>query len=666
MDFMDLEKEKGITIQSAATRCHWGGYDVNIIDTPGHVDFTIEVERALRVLDGAILVCCSVSGVQSQTITVDRQMKRYDVPRIVFVNKCDRLGANPLRAVQQLKEKLKLPVVAIQLPIGLEAEHKGVICLRTMKALYFDGPRGETVLEKEIPERMLADATNAREEMLWGIADADEELGEILMEQGGENLTLEQINAALRRCTIARTVCPVMMGSAYKNKGVQPLLDAVNEFLPNPTEVQNLAQPAVPIDKTGQTVAKIEKNPKKIPLSHSFDKPVVALAFKLEEGRYGQLTFIRVYQGTLKRGDMIVNSSTGEKFKAPRLVRMHSNEMEDVQEVRAGDICAMFGVDCRSGDTFVADGSDMLAMESMFVPEPVMSLSIKSKSQGNDPQFGKALNRFSKEDPTFRVHTDEESQETIISGMGELHLEIYVERMKREYNVDVVTGKPRVAYRETITKTGKFDYQHKKQTGGAGQYARVIGHLEPLEGEDGAVGPESNDFENKTVGGSVPPQYISACEKGFREATTRGPLIGHPMCNVRMVLTDGDSHSVDSSEMAFSTCTSMATKQGLQNSSPVILEPIMKVEVSAPVEFQGSIIGNLTRRRGLIVGSETVDDYVNITCEVGLSSMFGYSTDLRSSTQGKGEFSMEYCKHAPIPREDQVKMISDYAKEQEG
>lgn len=657
MDSMDLEREKGITIQSAATRCQWNDFDINIIDTPGHVDFTIEVERALRVLDGAILVTCAVSGVQSQTITVDRQMKRYNVPRVVFVNKCDRLGANPLRAVSQLKEKLKLPCIVLQLPIGLEAEHKGVIDLRKMKALDFAGPRGEEVVEKDIPERYLAEATAAREEMLFALADVDDEIGEIVFEDGGESLTIEQIDSALRRATIAGKCCPVLMGSAYKNKGVQPLLNAVVSYLPNPKEIDNFALQAPPVGETPKPDAP------QIPLIAEGSDDVVALAFKLEESRFGQLTYIRVYQGTLKRGDMLINTSTGEKIKAPRLVRMHSNEMEDIESVSAGDICAMFGIDCRSGDTFCSPKMDPVTMESMFVPEPVMSLAISTKKKGSDPSFGKALQRFSKEDPTFRVHTDDESKQTIISGMGELHLQIYVERMSREYGVECDVGQPQVAYRETIMAKTPFTYLHKKQTGGSGQYAKVEGYLEPYETE--SIGADSNVFKDETVGGSVPPQYISACEKGFHDAAERGPLIGHPLKGVRMVLNDGDAHSVDSSEMAFRTCTSIATKNGLKTGKPVILEPIMRVEVSAPVEFQGTLIGNLTRRKGVVTQTETVDDYVVITCEVGLSSMFGYSTDLRSSTQGKGEFTMEYCKHAPIQRDTQESLIAAFEKSQQ-
>jgi elongation factor G len=667
MDSMDLEREKGITIKSAATRCEWSKHQINIIDTPGHVDFTMEVERALRVLDGAILVMCAVSGVQSQTITVDRQMKRYRVPRVVFVNKCDRMGANPLRAVAQLRDKLKLPLVVLQIPLGVDAEHRGVIDLRKMKALTFSGPYGETVVEEPIADRDIVEARTAREEMLFAIADFDPAIADALMTGDGDKITVAQIDAAVRKGTVSRQICPVLMGSAYKNKGVQALLDAVIEYLPNPAEVENMA---IPVTETLAEVqarllrAKEENDgerPKEelVPLSSRNDEPFVGFAFKITHGRFGQLTYMRVYRGVLKRGDIVTNTTSRQQIKTPRLVRMHADQMEDIQEVRAGDICAIFGVDCRVGDTFCSDKNELFAMESMFVPDPVMSLAIKPKAK-NDVNFGKALLHFTQEDPTFRVETDPESKETIISGMGELHLQIYTEIMKRDYGCETITGQPRVAYRESVGKKGTFETQLKKQTGGSGQYAKVIGFVEPHA--TNSIGPDSNVFENATVGGSVPPNFVPACEKGYRDACLKGPLIGHPLKGVRMVLTDGASHVVDSSEMAFRTCTSMATREAVRTAGPLILEPIMKVDVTAPNEFQGALLGNLTRRKGIITATENINDYVNVTAEVGLSKMFGYSTELRSITQGKGEFAMEYKRHAPIPRDEQDELVKAYDK----
>jgi elongation factor G len=638
MDSMDLEREKGITIKSAATRCEWTKHQINIIDTPGHVDFTMEVERALRVLDGAILVMCAVSGVQSQTITVDRQMKRYRVPRVVFVNKCDRMGANPLRAVAQLREKLKLPLVVLQLPLGVDSEHRGVIDLRKMKALIFNGSYGESIVEEPIPERELAEAKVAREELLFSIADYDADIADALVTGETDKITPDQIDGALRKGTIARTLVPVLMGSAYKNKGVQPLLDAVISYLPNPTEVENLAIPVTEsLQEIQQRLMRMkedgeEERPKEqmAPLSSNETEPFVGFAFKITHGRFGQLTYMRVYRGTLKRGDVVTNTTTRQQIKTPRLVRMHADQMEDILEVRAGDICAIFGVDCRVGDTFCGDKNELFAMESMFVPEPVMSLAIKPKAK-NDPNFGKALLHFTQEDPTFRVETDVESKETIISGMGELHLQIYTEIMRRDYGVETITGQPRVAFRESVGKKGTFETQLKKQTGGSGQYAKVIGFVEPHASS--SIGIDSNVFENHTVGGSIPPNFIPACEKGFRDACLKGPLIGHPLKGVRMVVNDGASHVVDSSEMAFRTCTSLATREAVRAAAPVILEPIMKVDVTAPNEFQGALLGNLTRRKGIIVATENINDYVNVTAEIGLSKMFGYSTELRSITQ---------------------------------
>ncbi|CAM4153224.1 elongation factor G [Corallococcus exiguus] len=645
MDSMDLEREKGITIQSAATYAMWGDYNINLIDTPGHVDFTIEVERALRVLDGAILVLCSVSGVQSQSITVDRQMKRYKVPRIAFINKMDRSGANYDRVAAQLKEKLGHHAVKLQYPIGAEDRFQGLIDLLSMKAFYFDGENGENVREEAIPADMLDEAKLRRDEMIEGIANVDDELGEaFLMDPGAINE--EQLRAAVRRATIALKMTPVMCGSAYKNKGVQLLLNAVCSYLPNPKEATNEA-----LDQ--------KNNEAKVILESDANKPFVGLAFKLEDGRYGQLTYMRIYQGKVSKGDFIFNQVNQKKVKVPRIVRMHASEMHDVSEATAGDIVALFGIECASGDTFT-DGTVNYTMTSMFVPDAVISLAVTPKNRDKLTNFSKALNRFHKEDPTFRVHRDEESAQTIISGMGELHLEIYIERMKREYDCEVVAGKPQVAYRETISQKGEFAYTHKKQTGGSGQFARVCGYVEPLPSD--AV--QQYEFVDDIVGGSIPREFIPACDKGFTEAVKKGSLIGFPVVGLRVVINDGAFHAVDSSEMAFKTAAIMGFREGYAAAKPIILEPIMKVEVTAPEDFQGSVVGQLNQRRGTILETGTAEGYVTAVAEVPLNTMFGYSTDLRSATQGKGEFTMEFARYSPVPRNEAEALMAQYKEKQ--
>ena len=485
MDSMELEKERGITIASAATYCEWLDHEINIIDTPGHVDFTIEVERSLRVLDGAILVLCAVAGVQSQSITVDQQMKRYKVPCIAFVNKCDRSGANPDRVVRQLKEKLGHNAVAMQLPIGLEADFEGVVDLVSMKAIYFDGDKGEQVRQEEIPADLMQAAQDHREMLIDQASMFSDELTEAILEE--QEITAEMIIAGIRQGVVERRMTPVFMGSAYKNKGIQPLLDAVTRLLPCPLDVDNQA---LDMNNDEQPVV----------LSNEIDKPLVALAFKLEDGPYGQLTYIRVYQGSLAKGDTIINVRTGKKVKVGRVIRMHADQMEDIESIPAGYIGALFGIDCASGDSFVAPGISF-TMTSMYVPEPVISLAIFPKDNKSEINVSKALGRFTKEDPTFKAYVNEETGDTIISGMGELHLEVYIERMRREYQAEVDTSPPRVAYRETITRKAEFDYIHKKQTGGAGQFGRVAGYLEPVQDEDFV-------FENKVVGGGDPnPVY---------------------------------------------------------------------------------------------------------------------------------------------------------------
>jgi len=641
MDSMDLEREKGITIQSAATYTTWKDKQVNIIDTPGHVDFTIEVERALRVLDGAVLVLCSVGGVQSQSITVDRQMRRYNVPRVIFINKLDRAGADPWKVMQQARDKLKINCAAVQIPIGVESDLKGIVDLVERKAYQFSGHKGTTVEEIPVPVGLTEEMEARRAELVERVADSDEVLGEAFLME--EPIEAAELKAAIRRQTIARNFCPLFMGSAIKNTGVQLLLDGVSDYLPSPLEVENKA---LDLDRGEEPVV----------LTGSPSGPLVALAFKLEEGRYGQLTYMRIYSGTLKKSDVVLNTSNGKKVKIPRLVRMHSEEMQEVQEAKAGDIAAVFGVDCASGDTFT-DGQVNFAMTTMSVPEPVMSLAVTVTAKDSAGQLSKALNKFTKEDPTFKVSLDAESGQTIISGMGELHLEVYVERMKREYKIECEVGKPRVNFREAITRKATFDYLHKKQSGGSGQYAKVQGYIEPLPKD----GPKY-EFENGIIGMAIPSSFIPACDKGFQEAINSGSLIGHPVEGVRVVLTDGAAHAVDSSEMAFKLASLFGFRQAYHEAGACIMEPVMQVEVVAPTEFQGSIVGNLNRRKGVIQNTETEGEDVIIRCHVPLNNMFGYSTDLRSMTQGRGEFTMEYLEHAPVPRDVQDELTETFRK----
>lgn len=639
MDSMELERERGITIASAATYCEWKDHEINLIDTPGHVDFTIEVERSLRVLDGAILVLCSVAGVQSQSITVDAQMKRYNVPCIAFINKCDRSGANPWRVIEQLKEKLHHNPVAMEIPIGLDATFNGVVDLINMKAVYFDGDNGEVIREEEIPAELMDEALKHREKLLDKASMFSDDLMELLLEE--QEVPAQMALDALRVGVLQRKITPVFMGSAYKNKGVQLLLDGVINLLPNPAEIENYAIDA--------------KTEKKIPVANDDTKPTIALAFKLEDGQYGQLTYIRVYDGTLSKGDTLLNVRTGQKVKIGRVIRMHASQMEDIDAVPAGYIGALFGVECASGDTF-ADPSINMSMTSIFVPEPVISLAIKPADHKAEANMSKALNRFSKEDPTFRAKVNEETNETIISGMGELHLEVYVERMKREYNAEVIVGAPQVAYRETITAHADFDYVHKKQTGGSGQYGRVAGYIEPLEGAD-------FEFESQVVGGSIPTQYIPACEKGFRSCLAKGPKLGFPVTNVKIVINDGASHAVDSSDMAFQAAARGAFQEGYRKASPVIMEPIMKVVVETPTEFQGAAMGSLNQRRGLIVGSQDEGTMCNIEAHVPLAEMFGYSTILRSLTQGQAQFTMEFAEYKQVPNSIAEELVKKAAEE---
>jgi elongation factor G len=638
MDSMDLEREKGITIQSAATYTHWGQHAINIIDTPGHIDFTIEVERALRVLDGAVLVLCSVGGVQSQSITVDRQMRRYHVPCIAFINKCDRAGADPLRVCKQLREELNHNAVMLQYPIGLETAHRGVIDLLQMCALYFDGEHGEIMRKATIPAELLEPAQRQREILIEALADLDDQIATTYLE--GEEIPAESLIPVIRRATRERKLTPVCLGSAYKNKGVQPLLDHICSFLPSPLEME---YEALDQDNEEQIVA----------LHPQTEKPLVMLAFKLEDGRYGQLTYCRIYQGKLNKGDTIFNCTNGNKHKVGRLIQMHADQMQDIEESQPGDIVALFGIECASGDTFT-DGSIRYTMSSMFVPEPVVTLAVEPKKQDGFSNFSKALNRFSKEDPTFRVTRDPESGQTIIGGMGELHLDVYVERIKREYKVEVNVGAPQVAYRETITKRADFIYTHKKQTGGSGQYAKVGGFIEPAE--EGVP----YEFVNRIVGGLIPKEFIPSCDKGFRTAMENGSLISFPIVGVRVCINDGATHPVDSSDLAFQLAARSAFREAYNRAQPILLEPLMKVVVETPEEFSGTILGSLNRRRGVIVGNIVKQFTTVVEAEVPLGEMFGYSNELRSFTQGKAEFSMEFKKYGPIPKNIQEQLIRDF------
>ncbi len=634
MDSMELEKERGITIASAATHTSWLDHHINIIDTPGHVDFTIEVERSLRVLDGAVLVLCSVAGVQSQSFTVDRQMNRYAVPRIAFVNKCDRVGADPVRVRDALREKLGHNAVLLQLPIGLEEDFAGVIDLVKMKAYYFEGDFGETVTEREIPDALRADAETYREEMLDAVSMFSDELMEAVLE--GE-VTEELVHKAVREGTLSLQLTPVLLGSAYKNKGVQTLLDAVVAYLPDPTNISNDA-----IDLDAEDEAKVGLDPDP-------EKPAVALAFKLEDGRYGQLTYMRVYQGHLTKDTVITNSRSGKQTKVGRLVRMHADEMEDITEAGPGDIVAIFGLDCHSGDTFT-DGKVNVSMTSIHVPAPVISLSVTPADNKSQTNLTKALQRFTKEDPTFRAGADPESGETVIHGMGELQLDVYIERMRREYHVEVEVSPPQVAYRETISRRVDFDYTHKKQTGGSGQYGRVVGYIEPHTEVE-------FEFVDEIKGGVIPRQFIPAVEKGLKSMLAKGRKLGAPVVNVRAVVNDGNHHSVDSSDVAFQEAARGAWREAYDQGAPKVLEPIMRVAVEAPSEHAGNVLTTIMQRRGTVIGQQEVGGMTITESEVPLAEMFGYATTLRSATQGKADFTMEFSRYLPVPGAVQTELI---------
>ena len=654
MDFMELEREKGITITAAATQVKWADHIVNVIDTPGHVDFTVEVERSLRVLDGAILVLCSVGGVQSQSLTVDRQMKRYKVPRIAFINKMDRTGANPDKVIKQIEEKLHVTPVPLQIPMGREAAFQGVIDLITMKAIFFDGEDGENIRHEEIPEEFKEKAVAARAHMLEQLSLFSDPLMEMLLEE--KEPPVDEVRKIIRTATLAQQITPVMMGSAYKNKGVQEILDAVTYYLPCPLDRKMTA-----IDQSKKAKTEDESkepNWNRVNLESDPKKPLVCMAFKTVVEEYGQLTYTRIYQGKIVKGDSYINTRTGKKVRFGRLVRMHANDRQDVDIAEAGDIVALVGVDCASGDTFCGDGVNY-SLESIFVPDAVIRLSIEPAKRDGADKLGKALERFRREDPTFRVLTDEETGQTLIAGMGQLHLDIYVERIKREYGVECIIGQPRVAYRETPTKEVEFNYKHKKQTGGSGQYGHVVGKLVPLP-EDSAIAYE---FVNDVTGGRIPKEYIKPIDEGFQRALVKGPLCECEVVNVQMVLQDGSYHDVDSSEMAFGICAFDCMRETLKKAAIGLLEPIMKLEVEVPEEYQGNVTGHISSKRGVVGATETNMGVATIEAEVPLASMFDYANELRSMTQGKGTFTMEFARYSMLPRGLQDEVVEKRKKD---
>ncbi len=636
MDWMAQEQERGITITSAATTCSWKGmkqqfpeHRINLIDTPGHVDFTIEVERSMRVLDGAVMVYCSVGGVQPQSETVWRQANKYAVPRIAFVNKMDRTGADFFRVVEQMRERLRANAVPIQIPIGAEDKFEGVIDLVTMKAIYWnEEDMGMTFEERDIPEALLADAENYRSKMVEAAAESSEELMDKYLEDG--ELTIDEVRAGIRARTLASDMVPVCCGTAFKNKGVQALLDDVIYYLPSPVEVK----PISGVLDDGEPAVR----------ESSDEAPFSALAFKLANDPFvGNLTFVRIYSGVIKSGDHVVNPVKGKRERIGRLLAMHSNSREEIDEARAGDIIAMVGLkDVTTGDT-LCDQKDQITLERMEFPEPVIFVAIEPKTKADQEKMGMALSRLAQEDPSFRVRTDEESGQTIIGGMGELHLDIIVDRLKREFKVECGVGAPQVAYRETITKTIEAEGKFVRQSGGRGQFGHVWLKIEPQELGKGY------EFIDAIVGGVVPREFIPAVDRGVKEQMANGVIAGYPIEDVKVTLYDGSYHDVDSSEMAFKIAGSMGFKNGVQKAGPVLLEPVMKVEVETPEDYMGDVMGDLNRRRGNLQGIDDAFGSKLIRAEVPLSEMFGYATALRSSTQGRATYSMEFLKYSQAP-----------------
>ena len=639
MDWMEQEQERGITITSAATTCFWKGtakqypeHRINIIDTPGHVDFTIEVERSLRVLDGAVVIFCGTSGVEPQSETVWRQANRYEVPRIAFVNKMDRAGANFLKVTDQMKARLGANPVPIQLPIGAENDFKGVIDLIKMKAIYWSNEdMGTSFTVEEVPEELVNDAQKWREKMIESAVEANEVLMDKYLEKG--DLSEEDIKIGLRERNLASEIIVTLCGAAFKNKGIQTLLDAVIDFLPAPNQIKPVT--GVIDDKGTKGFRKADDN-----------EPFSGLAFKIATDPYvGSLTFVRVYSGTLKSGDSVFLPRKGKKERIGRMLQMHSNKRTEIDEVRAGDICAVIGLkQAVTGET-LCDERNQIVLEEMNFPEPVISVAVEPKTKEDQEKMGIALGRLAQEDPSFKMRTDEESGQTIISGMGELHLEVLVERMRREFNVEANTGKPRVAYRETIKKLVEQEGKYIKQSGGRGQYGHVYIRIEPLISEE-----KNYEFVNEIVGGTIPKEFISAVDKGCREQMEAGVIAGYPLVKVKVSLYDGSYHDVDSSEIAFKVAGSMAFKDGAIKAGPVLLEPIMSLEVVTPEEYMGDVVGDLSRRRGVIGGMEDGASGKIISGEVPLAEMFGYATDLRSATQGRATFTMEPLKYSEVPR----------------
>ena len=663
MDHMDLEQERGITITSAATRVDWADHSINLIDTPGHVDFTVEVERSLRVLDGAVLVLCGVGGVQSQSLTVDRQIKRYGVPRLIFINKLDRTGSDPIEVCSQVRAKLGVETVLMQLPIGLGEDFEGIVNLITMKAVYFDGENGEVLRVEAIPESMQAEAESAREEMLESLSMYDDELMEVCL--GDEPVSDELIHRVVRTATIGLEIAPVFLGSAYHNKGVQPLLDAVVGYLPSPLDSETTAystaaasaKPKATVedesgDESGDESAEVVDET--ITLQADPSAPVVAMAFKIVDDAFGQLTFMRIYQGTLERSEVYYNQRSGRKERFSRIYRMHAEKREEVERAEAGDIIAVMGVESFSGDTY-ASQPDYCTLEGMFVPEPVIGVAVRPKDRKDEDRMVQALQRFRREDPTFRVATDPETNEVVIEGMGELHLEVYLERIRREYKVVVESGAPQVAYREAPTRAADFNYRHKKQTGGSGQFAHIVGRLDIFSGTD----DDPFEFEDNIVGGRIPRQYIPSVEKGFRGCLEKGPVARYPVIGVRVELNDGSYHEVDSSDKAFQTAAAACFREYFRKMKPVLLEPIMNIEIECIREHQGSISGDLNSRRGMIVSTDMNGEAVTIQAQVPLAETFGYATDLRSLSQGQATFTMELDCYRRVPKKLQEEIVAD-------
>jgi elongation factor G len=635
-DWMEQEKERGITITAAAISTSWKDHKINIIDTPGHVDFTIEVERSMRVLDGVIAVFCSVGGVQPQSETVWRQANRYNVPRIVFVNKMDRTGANFYKVCEQVSDRLKSNAIPVQIPIGAEGEFLGVVDLVTMRAFIHKDDIGKEVEETDIPADLQAKAEEYRLKLVEAVAETTDELMEKYLE--GQEITQQEIKLALRKGTINNTIVPMFCGSAFKNKGVQALLDGVLDYLPSPAEAPAI-EGILPNGEVG--------------IRHADDdEPLAALAFKIMSDKFGRLTFVRVYSGVLKTGTYVLNSSKEKKERISRLIILKADERTEVDELRAGDLGAVLGLkDTFTGDT-ICDENNVIILESLFIPEPVISLAVEPKTKQDMEKLSKALISLSQEDPTFRVHTDPETNQTVIAGMGELHLEILVDRMMREFNVEANIGAPQVAYRETIRKPIRMEGKYIKQSGGNGNYGHVVIEVTPTDPGSGL------EFVSKIVGGSVPKQYINPIEQGIRESCESGILAGYPVIDLKVTLVDGSYHDVDSNEMAFKIASSIAIKDAVMKASPVLLEPNMKVEVEVPEDYIGNVIGDLNSRRGQVEGQDSGQGIAKVTAKVPLAKMFGYATNIRSNTQGRGIFSMEFSHYDEVPRNEAEAIIA--------